>query len=166
MASSQERCFPTGSKEKIPPAMQETQKTQVQSLGGEKSIGKRNGNSLQYSCLKNPMDRGAQIFLFFEKEYNRLSQWLSGKETPANARDVGLIPDPRTKIPHTVCVSHLVASNSVTPWTVALQAPLSTGFSGQEHWSGLPFPSPEYLPDPGIEPGSLALQANSLPSEL
>ena len=52
-----------------------------------------------------------------------------------------------------------------TPWTVALQAPLSMGFSRQEYWSGLPFPSPGYLPDPGIEPGSLALQAQSLPSE-
>ena len=39
----------------------------------------------------------------------------------------------------------------VTPWTVACQAPLSTGFSGQEYWSGLPFPSPGGLPDPGIE---------------
>ena len=39
-----------------------------------------------------------------------------------------------------------------TPWTVAYQAPLSMGFSKQEYWSGLPFPSPEDLPDPGIEP--------------
>ena len=39
-----------------------------------------------------------------------------------------------------------------TPWTVAHQAPLSMGFSRQEHWSGLPFPSPGDLPDPGIEP--------------
>ena len=39
------------------------------------------------------------------------------------------------------------------------------GFSRQEYWSGLPFPSPEDLPDPGIEPGSPALQADSLPSE-
>ena len=39
-----------------------------------------------------------------------------------------------------------------TPWTVAYQAPLSLGFSKQEYWSGLPFPSPEDLPDPGIEP--------------
>ena len=45
------------------------------------------------------------------------------------------------------------------------QAPLSTGFSRQEYWSGLPFPSPGELPDPGIEPGSPALQAVSLPSE-
>ena len=52
-----------------------------------------------------------------------------------------------------------------TPWTVAYQAPLSMEFSRQEYWSGLPFPSPGDLPDPGIEPGSLALQADSLPSE-
>ena len=51
----------------------------------------------------------------------------------------------------------------VTLWTVASQAPLSMGFSKQEHWSGLPFPSPGDLPDPGIEPRSPALQADSLP---
>ena len=49
--------------------------------------------------------------------------------------------------------------------TVALQAPLSVGFSRQEYWSGLPFPSPGNLPNPRIEPGSPALQAYSLPSE-
>ena len=55
-------------------------------------------------------------------------------------------------------------SNSFsTPWTVACQAPLSMGFSRQEYWSGLPFPSPGDLPDPGIEPGTPALQADSLP---
>ena len=48
-----------------------------------------------------------------------------------------------------------VAADSVTSWTVARQAPLSTGFSRQEHWSGLPFPSPGDLPNPGIEPLSL-----------
>ena len=52
-----------------------------------------------------------------------------------------------------------------TPWTVACQAPLSMGFSRQEYWSGLPFPSPGYLPDPGIKPGSPALQADALPTE-
>ena len=41
-----------------------------------------------------------------------------------------------------------------TPWSVAHQAPLSMGFSRQEYWSGLPFPSPGDLPDPGTEPGS------------
>ena len=48
----------------------------------------------------------------------------------------------------------------VTPWTIAYQAPLSMGFSRQEYWSGLPFPSPGDLPDPGIEPRSPALQAD------
>ena len=52
-----------------------------------------------------------------------------------------------------------------TPWTVAYQAPPSMGFSRQECWSGLPFPSPGDLPDPGIEPGSLALQVDALPFE-
>ena len=52
-----------------------------------------------------------------------------------------------------------------TPWTVAYQAPPSMGFSRQECWSGLPFPSPGDLPDPGIEPGSPTLQADALPSE-
>ena len=51
------------------------------------------------------------------------------------------------------------------PWTVAYQAPPSTGFSRQEYWSGLPFPSPGDLPDPGIEPRSPALQADTLTSE-
>jgi len=53
----------------------------------------------------------------------------------------------------------------VTPWTVAHQASLSTGFSRQEYWSGLPFPSPGDLPDPGIKPRSPALQEDSSPSE-
>ena len=54
----------------------------------------------------------------------------------------------------------------VTPWTVACQASLTMGFSRQEYWSGLPFPSPGDLPNPGIEPRSPALQADSLPTEL
>ena len=49
-----------------------------------------------------------------------------------------------------------------TPWTVAHQAPLSRGFLRQEYQSGLPFPPPGDLPNPGIEPESHALQASSL----
>ena len=52
-----------------------------------------------------------------------------------------------------------------TPWTVTYQALRSMGFSRQEYWSGLPFPSPGDLPNPGIEPGSPALQTDALPSE-
>ena len=53
----------------------------------------------------------------------------------------------------------------VIPWTAAHQAPQSMEFSRQEHWSGLPIPSPKDLPNPGIEPRSPTLQADSLPSE-
>ena len=56
-------------------------------------------------------------------------------------------------------------SDSVTPWTVAHQVLLFMEFSRQEYWSGLSFPSLGDLSDPGIEPGSPALQAYSLPSE-
>ena len=52
-----------------------------------------------------------------------------------------------------------------TSWTVAYQAPPSMGFSRQDCWSGLPFPSPGDLPDPGIKPGSPTLQADALLSE-
>ena len=52
-----------------------------------------------------------------------------------------------------------------TSWTVTCRAPLSMGFPRQEYWSGLPFLSPGHLPDPGIEPGSTELQADSLPSK-
>ena len=53
----------------------------------------------------------------------------------------------------------------MTAWTAARQVALSMGFSRQEYWNGLPFPSSGDLPNPGIEPGSPALQADSLQSE-
>ena len=53
----------------------------------------------------------------------------------------------------------------VTPWTVVHQASPSIEVSRHEYWSGLPFPSPEDLPGPGIEPRSPVLQADALPSE-
>ena len=67
-----------------------------------------------------------------------------------------------------VVVVHLLSRVQLfgIPWTVACQAPLSMGFSRQEYWSGLSFPSPGDLPDPGTEPRSPALQADSLPTEL
>ena len=67
-----------------------------------------------------------------------------------------------------VCVCVLVAQLCLTlctPWTVACQASLSMGFSGQEYWSGLPFPSPGDFPNLGIKSGSPTLQSDSLPFE-
>ena len=52
-----------------------------------------------------------------------------------------------------------------TPWTIAYQTLLSMGFSRQEYWNALPFPSPGDIPNPGIEPESPALQADALTSE-
>ena len=57
---------------------------------------------------------------------------------------------------------HVLSRFFASPWTVAHKAPLSMGFSRQEYWSGLPFSPPGNLPDPGIEPGSPTLQADSL----
>ena len=64
-------------------------------------------------------------------------------------------------------ISHSVMSSSLQPHGlhVACQAPLSLGFFRQEHWSGLPFPSPGDLPNPGVEPRSSTLQADSLLSD-
>ena len=100
--------------------------------------------------------------------------FLRVQASPAPLRVVGpaVTPRPRVGSPvpvqtggtcvHTQLLSHVQLF--ATPWTTARQAPLSMGFSRQECWSGLPFPSPGDLPDPGIKPTSLALQADSLPS--
>ena len=58
-----------------------------------------------------------------------------------------------------------MSDSFVTPWAVANQVPLSTGFGRQGYWSGLPFPAPGDLLDPGIEPGSPALQVDFLPTD-
>ena len=72
------------------------------------------------------------------------------------------------KPPDDVCARTLVTQSCLTLCDLmdsVLQAPLSMGVSRQEYWSGLPFPPPGDLPDPGIEAGSPASQADSLPSE-
>ena len=95
----------------------------------------------------------------------RILYWLSHKESP-------LCVCVRVCVCVCVCVCVKVNVKSLsrvrlfaTPWTVAYQAPPSMGFSRQEYWSGLPFPSSGDLPDPGIEPGSCTLGANALTSE-
>ena len=88
----------------------------------------------------------------------------------------GLSPSPPSSLPlfctFIASTAPIVGSQSLrrvpliaTPWTVALQAPLSMGFSRQEYWSGLPFPSPRDLPDPGMEPASLALAGRFFTAE-
>ena len=79
-----------------------------------------------------------------------------------HCRQIALPSEPpgKVKVKSLSCVRLFV-----TPWTVAQQAPPSMGFSREEYWSGLPFPSPGDLPDPGIEPRYPALQADALTSE-
>ena len=102
-------------------------------LGAGRSPGEGHGNPLQYSCLENPINRGA---------CQLQSIWSQVK-----VKSLSLV------------------RLFVTPWTVAYQAPPSVGFSRQEYWSGLPFPSPGDLPDPGIKPRSPSYQADALTSE-
>ena len=92
------------------------------------------------------------VIIFLPKSKNLLISW------PQSLSAVILEPQ-KNKICH--CQVQLF----VNPWTVACQAPLSMGFFRQEYWSGLPFPSPGDLPDPGMEPGSTALQSDSTLSE-
>ena len=125
----------------------------VSGLG--RSPWERSGNSLQYSCLENSMDwwRGS-------KELDT-TDWpvlsLSSRGSLVLLHFLPLISD-------SLCCFSCVWLFA-TPWTVTHQAPLYMGFSRQEYWSELPFPSPGNLSDPGIEPRSPALQADSLPSE-
>ena len=73
----------------------------------------------------------------------------------------GDLPDPGIELESPGGLDIKSCPTLVTPCTITCQAPLSMGFSRQEYWSGLLFPSPEDLPNPGIEPGSLTLQADS-----
>ena len=92
--------------------------------------GRHTGHPLQYSCLENPMDRG----VWQASPYNHRAghdwrdlAWMAGTKPPR------------------LCVlsCSVVFDFFVTPWTVAHQAPRSTGFSRQEYWSGLPIPPPD-----------------------
>ena len=78
----------------------------------------------------------------------------AGKTEQLHVKELEHFLTPYTKV-KVKLLSHVQLF--ATPWTVAYQAPLSMGFSSQEYWSGLPFPSPGDGPNPRIEPGSPAL---------
>ena len=106
-------------------------------------------------CLSPLLITALPFFFYYEH--------LEGKEHTYEYKILLLYQSPEDL----ACVLSLFSCVQLfaTPWTVALQAPLSTGFSRQEYWSGLPFPSPGDLPDPEIELTSIsapALQAGSL----
>ena len=144
-----------------------------------------NGTPLQYSCLENPMDGGAWqaavpgvaqswtrlsdfTFAFhfhaLEKEMATQSSVLAWRipETEEASGLPSMGSQSRTGLKRlsssSSSSSHYIVSDCfATPCTVAHQSPLSMGFSRQEYWSGLPFPSPGDLPNPGINATSPAL---------
>jgi len=118
------------------------------------------------SCptLSHPMDcslPGSPIHGIFQA---RVLEWCAIAFSPIISRFIISMDSCMNDL---YSFSHLLSHVQlfVTPWTAAYQAPLSLGFSKQEHWSGLPFPSPGDLCNPGIKPRSPALQADSFPSE-
>ena len=132
-------------------------------------IGEGNGNPLQCSCLENPRDGGAWWAAVYGVAQSQTGlKWHSSSrgflQVPLLRfpdREGGNLKDTlKVKVKSFSCV-RLFA----TPWTVTHQAPPSMGFSKQEYWSGLPFPSPGDLPHPGIEPRSPSFQADALTSE-
>ena len=111
---------------------------------------RRHGNPPQYPCLENPRDRGA--WWATVHGITKTSTWL--KLLSTHVCPVVFIIFQLFSLCVWCVLSHVQLF--ATPWTVACQAPLSMGFSRQEYWSGLPFTSPGDLPNPGIEPKSLA----------
>ena len=133
--------------------------------GSGRSLGEGTGNPLQYSCLENPMGRGAWRVQSMGSQSQTRLKLLSSSSSFIVCR---FFTDLASKEAFGIyCCCCLIDKLSLQPLVlVAFQAPLSMGFPRQEYWSGLLFPSPRDLPDPGIRPRSPALQADSLPSEI
>ena len=88
--------------------------------------------------------------------------WLHHLKLPPQGDPRRSVSEEAERASREESVNRSVVSNSAIPQTVAHQAPLSMGFSRQEYWNGLPFPSPGHRPDPRIESGSPTVQADSL----
>ena len=126
---------------------------------GQKNQTKKTG--MQPSCLSFFLENGINTWPVYTRNQSLLSPLpptcLSEIRYPKSCQFFHMFLSCCLH-PHFVCVCVCsVVPDSATPWTVAHQLPLSMGFPKQEYWSGLPFPSLGDLPDPGIEPRSLAL---------
>ena len=114
--------------------------------------------ALGHPCAKQQHNTHSDVIIVIYNLYNLLI-------FSASLLSLGGSRSGQVLLKHSLKVNMLVSQSCPTlcaPWTVAHQAPLSMGFSRQEYWSGLPCPSPDDLPNPGIEPGSPALQADLL----
>ena len=115
---------------------------------------------------RSPEKRTLPTLVFWPGEFHGLYSPQTCKESDTTERLSLSLSTFSFHICYILLFSHSVVLDSfVTPWTVAHQNPLSTGFPREEYWSGLPFPSPEDLPDSGIGPVSPALAGGSLTSE-
>ena len=116
------------------------------------SAGEGNGSPLQCSCLENPRDRGA----WWAAIYGVARTWLKWFRSSSNLRYTAKLSNaPDYLTPLLLLLSHFNRLQlSATPWTIAVQTPLSTGFSTQEYRSGLPCSPLGDLPKPGIKPRS------------
>ena len=140
--------------------------------GSVVSPGERNGNPLQYSFLENSMDRGAWWATVYgvAKSQTQLSMHtcisicLSEKEGLFLAyHNISMLLSPKNCF--YCCFVAKSRLTLVIPWTVACQTSLSIGFPRQEYWSGLPFPSPGVLLNPGMELTSASSAGGFFPTE-
>ena len=116
-------------------------------MGPELQAGSHSNNKISTSNNKN------------STHYLLFTMGQGGMSRPSRTLFQLIIPG---SLSSTMCACS-VTSHSAIPGTVAHQAPLSMGFPRQEYWSGLPFPPPGDLPDPGIKPASPALHVDSSP---
>ena len=101
---------------------------------------------------RNSTCKGPEVDVYLENSKNSKEGRMAGVRSKGQGKKVKVKSLSRVRL-------------FATLWTVAHQAPPSMGFSRQEYWSGLPFPSPENLPNPGIKPRYPTLQADTLTSE-
>ena len=152
--------------------------------GLERSSGEGNGYPLQYSGQENSMDclvhgvtkesdRTEQLSLYQKIFFFLIHKWKCPAHLISNfcfrimAYSSNFTSTLQNNIQQLCCAVVLSRVQLFAiPWTIVHQAPLSMEFSRQEYWSGLSFPTPGDLPNPGIEPGSPASQMDSLPAEL
>ena len=161
------RGFPGGTRGKEPPANAGDIRDTNLIPGSGRSPGGGHGNPPQYSCLENPMDRGACWATVHRvtQSWTRLKHTHTHTHThPFVSKVMSLLFNTLSRFVIAFLIEVLVSQCVqlfAAPWTVAHQAPLSMKFSRREYWSGLPFPSPGHHSDPGIEPGSPTLKADS-----